>query len=100
LATEYGLELGKCVFVGDALTDYYAAKETGTSFIGVNGLIDFPLGTKAIEDCSKLEAAIHTLLSPVCQCLSTKKGVTETRGIGKENVGADWTTSLCSARVI
>lgn len=61
LANEFDLDLRQCAFVGDALTDYNAAKETGTNFIGVSGLVSFPAGTNVIEDCVTLEEAMVSL---------------------------------------
>ena len=56
----YELEPDDCVFIGDALTDYYAAKETGLHFVGIQGEVDFPAGTLVLEDCSRLQQAIDT----------------------------------------
>jgi phosphoglycolate phosphatase-like HAD superfamily hydrolase len=49
------------VFVGDALTDYNAARETGLHFIGIQGEVMFPDGTIVLADCTGLESAIRTL---------------------------------------
>ena len=62
LAREFDLDLNRCVFVGDALTDYDAANVTGTKFIGVNGLVEFPEPTKVIPDCTRLEEAITSIM--------------------------------------
>lgn len=43
----YGYDPGQCLFIGDAMTDYEAAKSTGTEFLGVvqDGLdTPFPVG--------------------------------------------------------
>ena len=37
LADNYKLEIENCFFIGDALTDYHAASETGMPFIGIQG---------------------------------------------------------------
>ncbi len=55
---EYRFNPECCVFVGDALTDLNAANETGLHFIGVQGEVDFPVGTKVLPDCKGLESAI------------------------------------------
>lgn len=55
---EYRFNPECCVFVGDALTDLHAAKETGLHFIGVQGEVDFPGGTIVLADCRGLESAI------------------------------------------
>lgn len=54
----YDLTPEQCIFVGDALTDYNAAKETGLHFIGIQGEVDFPPGTTVLPDCRKLEKEI------------------------------------------
>lgn len=55
---EYRFKPECCVFVGDALTDLHAAEETGLHFIGVQGEVAFPAGTKVLPDCRGLESAI------------------------------------------
>ncbi len=61
---EYHLNPKRCAFVGDALTDLHAAQETGLRFIGVQGEVDFPVGTTVLSDCRGLESAIgeHLIL--------------------------------------
>ncbi len=54
LVDRYQLEIGNCFFIGDALTDYYAAKETGMPFIGIQSEVDFPEGTTVLPDCTNL----------------------------------------------
>ncbi|NQU57024.1 MAG: HAD family hydrolase [Rhodospirillales bacterium] len=57
LLFEHGLMGPDCLFVGDAMTDYQAAAETGLQFIGRVGVGDenpFPQGTTIIEDLTKL----------------------------------------------
>lgn len=52
-----GLDADRCLFVGDAMTDYRAAKETGLSFIGRVGKGNrdpFPDGTTIIRDLKEL----------------------------------------------
>ena len=58
LLSAYNLTPERCIFVGDALTDYNAAKETGLHFIGIQGEIDFPPGTTVLPDCRKLQIEI------------------------------------------
>ena len=63
LASKYGLDTADCVFVGDALTDYHAAKETGMNFIGIRSEVDFPAGTIVLPDCRALSEAIAAIES-------------------------------------
>lgn len=56
IAKRYDYSLSQCLFIGDAMTDYKAAKATGTDFLGVvqNGQESpFPAGTWVKE---RLEA--------------------------------------------
>ncbi len=59
----YQLDSTNVVFVGDAMTDYRAAKATGLSFIGVGSLLPavFPPGTVVIPDLRSLGDAIAKL---------------------------------------
>ncbi|MGW8195826.1 MAG: HAD family hydrolase [Desulforhopalus sp.] len=54
LLAQHLLAPRRCVFVGDALTDHDAAKETGLHFIGIQGEVPFPVGTKVLPDCTEL----------------------------------------------
>jgi HAD superfamily hydrolase (TIGR01549 family) len=60
IAGRYGYQLEKCLFIGDATTDYEAAKICGTMFLGiVNGKekSPFPKGTLVstkVELCEKV----------------------------------------------
>lgn len=63
LLFEYRLIPENCIFVGDALTDYYAARETGLHFIGIQGDVEFPKGTTVLPNCKGLKRAIATLFS-------------------------------------
>ncbi len=58
LLSDYQLVPKDCVFVGDALTDFNAARETGLQFIGIRGEVTFPDGTTVLSDCRGLEQAI------------------------------------------
>lgn len=58
LLSEFRLVPEHCVFVGDALTDYNAARETGLQFIGIQGEVFFPEGATVLPDCRELEFAI------------------------------------------
>lgn len=58
LLSEYWLIPAHCVFVGDALTDYNGARETGLHFIGIQGEVTFPEGTTVLPDCRGLQKAI------------------------------------------
>lgn len=54
LVDRYNLDIENCFFIGDALTDYYAAKETGMPFIGIYSEVAFPKGTTVLPDCTEL----------------------------------------------
>ncbi len=62
LLGSYRLNPDCCVFVGDALTDYYAARETGLLFVGIQGEIEFPAGTVVLPDCIRLKETVMHLL--------------------------------------
>ncbi len=55
LVERYELEIKNCFFIGDALTDYHAARETGMPFIGIQGEVAFPEGTTVLADCTCLK---------------------------------------------
>lgn len=61
LLKKYELHPEQCVFVGDALTDYHAAKETGLHFVGVQGDVTLPDGAEVLPDCTGLKAAVSRL---------------------------------------
>lgn len=65
LLEKYGLNPCRCVFIGDALTDYFAAKETGLGFVGIQGEVQLPGEALVIKDCRQLQRAIDTLLGRV-----------------------------------
>jgi len=50
-----------CIFVGDALTNYYTALETGVHFIGIQGEVYFPPGTTVLPDGINLRTAIEQI---------------------------------------
>ena len=58
LLYNYHLAPEHCIFVGDALTDYNAARETGLFFIGIQGEVTFPERTIVLSDCTRLQEAI------------------------------------------
>ncbi len=58
LLATFKLTAENCVFVGDALTDYNAAEETGLHFVGIQGEIAFPEGTTVLPDCRGLYGTI------------------------------------------
>ena len=58
LLSDYHLVPDRCVFIGDALTDYDAARETGLKFIGIHGDVKFPSGTTVLPDCMGLKREI------------------------------------------
>lgn len=61
LLKKYRLIAGKCIFIGDALTDYNAAMETGTKFIGIQGNIEFPDSVHVLKNGKHLEKAIISI---------------------------------------
>ncbi|WP_321494693.1 HAD family hydrolase [uncultured Desulfobacter sp.] len=61
LLAKYSLAPEQCVFIGDALTDYNAARETGLYFIGIQGESHFPDTVKPLPDCQGLEIAIRNI---------------------------------------
>lgn len=61
LLHKYKLQPYECVFIGDAFTDYHAAKETGLHFIGIQGEVEFPAGTLVLDDCRTLQAALNDI---------------------------------------
>jgi len=61
LLDQYNLQPKACVFIGDALTDYDAAKETGLHFVGIQGEVEFPAGTVVLADCQELQLAIDNI---------------------------------------
>jgi phosphoglycolate phosphatase-like HAD superfamily hydrolase len=61
LLQEFQLDRTHCVFVGDALTDLQTAEKTGTHFIGIQGLIPFPIGTTILPDCTGIIDALQSI---------------------------------------
>ena len=61
LLAAYRLEPTSCVFIGDALTDYYAARETGLHFLGVQGDVELPDDALMLSDCSGLRKALSKI---------------------------------------
>lgn len=61
LLDKYQLDPGNCVFIGDALTDYHAARETGLHFFGVQGDVTLPDDAEVLPDCTGLKAAVSRL---------------------------------------
>ena len=61
LLAKYSLEPERCVFIGDALTDYNAAMETGLHFIGIQGEVSFPDTVEPLPDCQGLQSAIKQI---------------------------------------
>jgi len=61
LLEKYSLVAKQCVFIGDALTDYNAALETGLHFIGIQGDVTFPDTVKPLHDCQGLETTIKKI---------------------------------------
>lgn len=54
LLNRYDLNVENCFFIGDALTDYYAAMDTGMPFIGIQGEATFPANTTILPNCADL----------------------------------------------
>ncbi|THB70553.1 MAG: HAD family hydrolase [Desulfobulbaceae bacterium] len=61
LLKRYQLRPADCVFIGDAFTDYDAAKDTGLHFIGIQGDVTFPDDTIVLPNCCGLETAINDM---------------------------------------
>ena len=61
LLEKYQLDPASCVFVGDALTDYHAARETGLHFFGIQGDVELPEDAVVLPDCKGLKAAIDRI---------------------------------------
>jgi len=61
LLEKYQLDPANCVFIGDALTDYHAARETGLHFVGIQGDIALPEDAEVLPDCTGLKAAVSRL---------------------------------------
>ena len=57
LLADYHLEPHLCVYVGDALTDYHAARETGLHFLGIQGDVELPDDARILPDCDGLQRA-------------------------------------------
>ena len=61
LLQKYGRTPERSVFIGDALTDYDAAIQTGLYFIGIYSEVEFPEGVLVLPDCTGLQSAIAAL---------------------------------------
>ena len=61
LLAAYQLQPTSCVFIGDALTDYHAARETGLHFLGVQGDVDLPDEARMLPDCRALKQAMSEI---------------------------------------
>jgi len=48
----------RCVFIGDALTDYNTALETRMAFVGIQGDVAFPEDVEVLPDCTGLRASL------------------------------------------
>ena len=59
----YGLNRSQCFFVGDALTDYDAARETGVQFIGIQGEVELPDDAVVLDDCRELKHQIIEIMT-------------------------------------
>ena len=63
LLSDYQLKPHSCVYVGDALTDYHAARETGLHFLGIQGDVELPEDARMLPDCSGLKRAASEIIS-------------------------------------
>jgi phosphoglycolate phosphatase-like HAD superfamily hydrolase len=61
LLSGYQLQPDSCVFVGDALTDYHAARETGLHFLGIQGDVELPEDAHVLPDCTGLQRAVAAI---------------------------------------
>lgn len=61
LCKQYTLQPEQCVFVGDAFTDYDAARRFDMPFIGIQGDFTFAEGVTVLPDCKGLLQAICDL---------------------------------------
>ena len=61
LLSAHQLQPECCVFIGDALTDYYAARETGLHFLGIQGDVELPEDARMLPDCRGLKHALAEL---------------------------------------
>lgn len=59
LIEKYRLNTGNCVFIGDAMTDFHAAEQTGIRFIGIESEVQFPKGTCVLPHCLLLKKTIE-----------------------------------------
>ena len=55
----YTLSRNGSAFIGDALTDYNAARKTGLDFIGIQGAVSFPQATTVLPDCTGIVRALR-----------------------------------------
>ncbi|MEJ2133879.1 MAG: HAD-IA family hydrolase [Desulfofustis sp.] len=58
LLSAYRLQPASCVYIGDALTDYHAARETGLHFLGIQGDVELPEDAVVLPDCTGLKKAL------------------------------------------
>jgi HAD superfamily hydrolase (TIGR01549 family) len=63
LLSKYSLNPNRCVFVGDAMTDYNAAMETGLNFVGIQSEIEFPATAAVLKDCTDLLQSVPAHLT-------------------------------------
>lgn len=52
------LSAERCLFIGDALTDYDAATKTGLQFIGIQGEVSFPAKVSVLPDFLEMRETI------------------------------------------
>ena len=55
---KHNLQKENCVFIGDALTDYETARDTGLGFVGIQQVNRFPEGTVILPDCTGLAGVL------------------------------------------
>lgn len=61
LLTKHQLQAQSCVFIGDASTDYHAAKQHQMPFIGIQGDYTFPPEVVVLQDCTNLKEEISQI---------------------------------------
>ncbi|MCP4754120.1 MAG: HAD family hydrolase [Proteobacteria bacterium] len=59
LVAEFDWNPAFCFFIGDAMTDYDTAKETGARFVGIQSETQFPDSTVVLPDCVRLEQTMR-----------------------------------------
>lgn len=61
ICAKYRLKPARCLFIGDANTDYHAAQECHMPFIGIQGDYTFPTNTLVLANCINLYDTVCSL---------------------------------------